>query len=133
MITVVFADEAAFRAWHDQACADRGIPFPGYVGDSNVPDLTAQWTTALVSPMIVDGQVAASVTEEQAAADPVLSTLPTIVIKYPTEPGGTVDENGDPASVVEIPTWNWHQPIPPTWLDVETQTTYDTATGDAVG
>jgi hypothetical protein len=130
--TVVFADADAFNAWHDAECAVQGIPHPGYNAETGEPAITDQWTTAAAAPIIVDGQVCMTTTDEQVAGDPVLAALPTIVVKYPVPPRSDVDENGVPASVITEPEWDWHQPLPPQWTDPNTGTTYSTDTGMVV-
>jgi len=100
-----FADEAAFCAWHDQACADNGIPHPGSNLASGLVDTAAQWTTAYVDPWI-----------DHAAGDVIKANLPDADLERyglkPTEPPSW--EPSDLHQPPEHPTWDWHQPVPDT-------------------
>jgi hypothetical protein len=129
MSTVQFADMAAYTTWHDGKCAELGIPYPGYNGESGDPAITSQWTTAYVAPLVIDGYHTVTLDDETIAADPVLSTLPTMVIRRGA-PGSDVDENGDPVSVIEVvPPEQYEKSLPDTWTDPQTGVTYRSADG----
>jgi hypothetical protein len=117
MVTVAFANEGDFSAWHDAKRVELGVPFPGYNTATGEPAVTAQWTTAVVAPVVDDGYWCVTLTAEQVAADPILKSLEVWTFKNPTPA---------PPSAYEIP-------LPPTWTDPDTGTVYDTATGEPVG
>jgi hypothetical protein len=116
LVTVAFANEGDYHAWHDAECAARGVPFPGHNQATGEPEVLAQWTTAVVAPVVDDGYWCVTVTAEQVAADPVLKGLEVWTFKNPTPV---------PPSAYEVP-------LPPTWTDPATDITYDTATGEPV-
>jgi len=103
-VWVVFSDEAGFRAFHDRACADLGIPYPGENAATGETDRDAQWTTAYVDPWVdVDGTIKALVRDEDVTA-------------YDLKPG-TEPDWGDPEDLTQgahPPEWDWHQPVPDT-------------------
>lgn len=119
LVTVAFASAGDFGAWHDAKCAELGIPHPGYIEGVAVPAMRQQWTTAYATPWNVDGYTCVSLSAEEVAADPVLKGLEVLTVKYPAEPGGDVDAEGQPISELTIPAPDvpYLQPIPPTWTD----------------
>lgn len=54
MTWVEFATKAAFIAWHETVCTDRGLPKPGGRQSDAKEMLEHQWTVAAVRP-VLDG------------------------------------------------------------------------------
>lgn len=132
-VTVAFPNEGDFHSWHDIECAKYGIPFPGHNGATGEPEVTSQWTTAVIEPRVIDGYWTITVTQEQIDADATLKALEVLTVKYPAEPGGDTDANGQPISIIEVvPPESFQATKPPTWTDPETNITYDTTTGEVV-
>lgn len=102
MSTVVFPSEAEFVTWHDGKCTELGIPYPPQNAETGEVDASAQWMTAYVAPMLVDGQITVTLPDEEVAADPILSTLQVIEVRLPVPPRGDTDADGNPASVIEM-------------------------------
>lgn len=72
-----FTSLAAFTAWHDQVCADLGIPHPNRNAATGEVDETAQWTTAYTEPVIVaDDDVRAFVEPTVTQPNATPSTAP---------------------------------------------------------
>jgi hypothetical protein len=131
-VTVAFANEGDFGAWHDTKRAELGIPAPGYDHEGN-PAILEQWTTAVVEPRVIDGYWTVTLPADQVAADATLKSLEVLTVKYPSEPGSPVDANGSPISeIAVVPPEQFHAPIPATWTDPATGTVYDTTTGEPV-
>jgi len=107
-----FADEAAFRMFHDTACADLGIPFAGSNAATGEPDPFAQWTTAYVDPWVVGlaREIMAEVADEDVATYRLTPAKDPPVWSAIDEPAGEI---ADPYP----PDWDWHQPIPPEYLE----------------
>jgi len=131
MATVRFADDAAFTAWHDAKCAEKGIPHPGYNAETGALALDAQWTTAWIEPVKIDGALCVRLPDEEIAADATLSKLARVDIKEPVTIDATVDKNGDPISTVEKVTFRVAKPLPAKWtgdgIEYDVPTTLDAA------
>jgi len=63
-----WADQQAFDAWHDNACAALGIPHAGFNAATGEPDVDAQWTTAYTQPFTVAADDVRAVVEPDVAA-----------------------------------------------------------------
>lgn len=105
MSTVVFPTEDDFIAWHSDKCVELRIPYPATNSETGEIDTSAQWMTSYVVPILIDGQFTVTLSDEEVANDPVLSTLQVIEVRLPVPPRGTTDADGNPPSVIE--------PIPP--------------------
>ena len=84
---VSFADKAAFVAYHDQACADRGIPKPGQIQATGIDALGNQWTTAWVRPVDDSGVLKAFVPDEDVATYGLTPSTPAGTPSKPTWDG----------------------------------------------
>jgi len=104
-----FVDEAAFRAFHDAACADLGIPFHGTNAATGEPDPYAQWTTAYVDPVLdlPDGGTIKALVRDEDVDTYRLTPAKT----EPVFPD--IDDPVNAAGAPVPPDWDWHQPIPP--------------------
>jgi len=132
--TVAFANVSDYGAWHDETCAQYGIPYPPR-DENGAPLILATWTTAFAEPRLIDGYCTVALPADVIDADPTLRALPVLTVRYPAEPGGTTDDNGEPASDIGAPGEigeTYHQTIPPQWTDPETGTVYDTTTGEPI-
>lgn len=106
MTWVEFSDEAAFNAWHDQKCADLGLPRPGERQSDGAVVLDAQWTTAYVEP-VMDGRTIKALVPEADAVGLTLSTEP--VRARIGDPAAT------PSTVTKVP-FSVERPLPDTWI-----------------
>jgi hypothetical protein len=97
---VEFADQAAFLAFHNDACADNDIPHPGVNNGSDTVALAAQWTTAYVDPWDDNGVIKALVPSEDVATYGLTGTTVPL----------WVDANGNPMPNPPVPvTWSYHK------------------------
>jgi hypothetical protein len=99
---VEFSDEAAFNAWHDQKCADLGLPRPGERQSDGAVVLDAQWTTAYVQPVLDGGTIKAFLPEADAVG-----------LTASTEPAR--EQFGAPTTVAKVP-FSVEKPLPDTWI-----------------
>jgi hypothetical protein len=76
MIWVEFVDEVAFHTYHDAACADHGIPYPGRNSETGEIMVDAQWTTAWISPIDDHGIIKANVPDADVSLYNLTSTAP---------------------------------------------------------
>jgi len=103
MTWVAFTD-TDFVAWHDQVCAELGIPYPGANQETDATDPDAQWTTAYVNPWI-----------DHVDADTLKADLPDADLeRYGFKPCAPLvcPDIGDLFQPPEPPPWDWHQPVP---------------------
>jgi hypothetical protein len=63
----LWADLAAFDAWHTAACAALDIPHAGYNAATGDLDPDAQWTTAYTDPVVVAADDVRAVVEPHVA------------------------------------------------------------------
>ena len=101
MAWVSFTDPAAFLAFHDVACADHGIPYPGRNVATGDVDPAAAWTTAYVDPVDDHGTIKAAVPDDDVTTYGLTTT--TAPVYYESD-GITLV--ADPPTV---PTWEWHK------------------------
>lgn len=78
MTWVEFADEAAFRQFHDAACKALGIPKPGENEGTGEVALDAQWTTGYVTPIDDRGTLKAQVDIDDVKTYGLTETQPPI-------------------------------------------------------
>lgn len=132
-VTVAFANQGDFTAWHDAKCLELGIPAPGFIEGQEGPAVEHQWTQAYVEPRVIDGYWTVTLPPEEIAADATLKALEVLTVKYPASPGSDVDEAGQPISAIEVaPIETYGQPKPAQWTDPATGITYDSETGEVV-
>lgn len=119
---VSFQDKAEFVAYHDQACADHGIPEPGKRQSDGVTMLGNQWTTAWVRPVEVGGALKAFVPDEDVTTYTLTPTDPP-----PDDQAGDRKVSWDAEVDKPLPdTWDG-KPVPKT--STSTTTTKTAATG----
>lgn len=126
---VIFDDRATFDAWHNDACATRGIPRPGRNGASDAPEIMACWTNAWVDPFSVGGgdpAILATVSDDEAASlNPVDVTVDELTGAMSMVRRGTTDDPKDVSAILDD---SWRAAKPPT-VTID-GVTWDTATGE---
>lgn len=134
---VSFPDKEAFIAYHDQVCADLGIPCPGRNQKTGELALDAQWTVAWVRPIDDNGVLKTPVPDEDVVTYKLTETDP---------PAPTPEDEAEAPTSVK-PSWDAEidRALPPTWegkpvpprkdqsATVELAgATHDAATGEAI-
>lgn len=122
---VMFPDKAAFVAYHDQTCVDRGIPKPGQIQATSEDALGNQWTTAWVRP-VLDGLILKALVPDEDVT--IYNLTPT------TAP--PIADIGQPSTTTKV-AWDAEvdKPLPDTWngqpvpKSTSTTTTKVTVTG----
>lgn len=137
---VGFPTKALFDEFHDQACADHGIPRPGKRQSDGVVMIDDQWTDAFAAPLIVDAIVSG-----QPRKVGVMHIPPGIIAQYNlgarviSDPVPVLGEDGQilemqvtyqgntytlkPSDGQEFP---YQKPKPPVWTDPDTGIEYPT-------
>lgn len=117
-----FQNLAAWNTYHNAACADRGIPRPGYRADDNrTVMLDATWTDAWVDPIQFKAQGnvttwAARVPDADVVTYGLTNTIPNSAVVFNVD--GTVSVTvGGRTYIAEPLTLTYRKAKPATWTD----------------